>query len=100
MTNVDGDTVIGVEAEPGRITILTDIKPDVADIRDLILAASLTGTRMDEIANGASERRRGARKRRSQRTSRRHSRRVRRLPARPTDRPAGGLGSGGYVQIE
>ena len=50
MTNVDGDTVIGVEAEPGRITILTDIKPDVADIRDLILAASLTGTRMDKIA--------------------------------------------------
>ena len=49
MTNVDGDTVIGVEAEPGRVTILTDIKPDVTDIRDLILAASLTGTSMDEI---------------------------------------------------
>ena len=50
MTNVDGDTVVGVEAEPGRVTILTDIKPDVTDIRDLILAASLTGMSMDEIA--------------------------------------------------
>ncbi len=50
MTNVDGDTVVGVEAEPGRVTILTDIKPDVTDIRDLILAASLTGMGMDEIA--------------------------------------------------
>ncbi|MDE2822259.1 MAG: hypothetical protein OXK79_01985, partial [Chloroflexota bacterium] len=49
MTNVDGDTVIGVEAEPGRVTILTDIKPDVSDIRDLILAASLSGSGMDEI---------------------------------------------------
>ena len=50
MTNVDGDTVIGVEAEPARVTILTDIKPDVSDIRDLILASSLTGKSMDEIA--------------------------------------------------
>lgn len=50
MTNVDGDTVIGVEAEPGRVTVLTDIKPDVTDIRDLVLAASLTGMSMDEIA--------------------------------------------------
>ncbi|MDE2718404.1 MAG: fumarylacetoacetate hydrolase family protein [Chloroflexota bacterium] len=49
MTNVDGDTVIGVEAEPGSVTILTDIKPDVSDIRDLILAASLSGAGMDEI---------------------------------------------------
>ena len=49
MTNVDGDTVIGVEAEPGSVTILTDIKPDVTDIRDLVLAASVTGTSMDEI---------------------------------------------------
>lgn len=50
MTNVDGDTVIGVETEPGRVTILTDIKPDVTDIRDLILAASISGISMDEIA--------------------------------------------------
>ena len=50
MTNVDGDTVIGVEAEPARVTILTDIKPEVSDIRDLILASSLTGKSMDEIA--------------------------------------------------
>ncbi|MCY4529545.1 MAG: fumarylacetoacetate hydrolase family protein [Chloroflexi bacterium] len=59
MTNVDGDTVIGVEAEPGRVTILTDIKPDVADIRDLLLAASLTGLSVDTIAmalfDGGSE---------------------------------------------
>ena len=50
LTNVDGDTVIGVEAEPGRVTVLTDIKPDVTDIRDLVLAASVTGMSMDEIA--------------------------------------------------
>ena len=50
LTNVDGDTVIGVEAEPGRVTVLTDIKPDIADIRDLVLAASVTGMSMDEIA--------------------------------------------------
>ena len=50
LTNVDGDTVIGVEAEPGRVTVLTDIKPDVTDIRDLVLAASVTDTSMDEIA--------------------------------------------------
>ena len=50
LTNVDGDTVIGVEAEPGRVTVLTNIKPDVTDIRDLVLAASVTGTSMDEIA--------------------------------------------------
>ncbi len=50
MTNVDGDTVIGVEAEPGLIAILTDIRPDVTDIRDLVLAASVTGTSMDEIS--------------------------------------------------
>ena len=50
LTNMDGDTVIGVEAEPGRITVLTDIKPDVTDIRDLVLAASVTDTSMDEIA--------------------------------------------------
>ena len=55
MTNVDGDTVIGVEAEPGVVTILTDIKPDVTDIRDLILAASLTGKGMDEIAKALLE---------------------------------------------
>ena len=50
LTNVDGDTVIGVEAEPGRVTVLTDIKPDVTDIRDLVLTASVTGMSMDEIA--------------------------------------------------
>ena len=50
LTNVDGDTVIGVEAEPGRVTVLTDIKPDVTDIRDLVLVASVTGMSMDEIA--------------------------------------------------
>ena len=49
MTNVDGDTVIGVEAEPGRVTVLTDIKPEVTDIRDLVLAASVTGMSIDEI---------------------------------------------------
>ena len=50
MTNVDGDTVIGVEAEQGNVTILTDIKPDVTDIRDLIVAASISGMSMDEIS--------------------------------------------------
>ena len=50
LTNVDGDTVIGVEAEPGRVTVLTNIKPNVTDIRDLVLAASVTGMSMDEIA--------------------------------------------------
>ena len=68
MTNVDGDTVIGVEAEPGRVTILTDIKPDVADIRDLVLAASVTGTSMDEIVTALLEHKRRAGEPRSRRT--------------------------------
>lgn len=50
MTNEDGETVIGVEDEPGRVTILTCVKPDITDIRDLVLAASVTDVSIDEIA--------------------------------------------------
>ena len=33
----------------GSVTVLTDIKPDVTDIRDLILAASISGANINEI---------------------------------------------------
>ena len=50
MTDLDGETVIGVEAEPERVTVLTYIQPDITDIRDIVLAASITGMSMDDVA--------------------------------------------------
>lgn len=55
MTDVDGDTIIGAEIEPGRITILTDATPDITDISDLLLASTLAGMSVDEIVRRALE---------------------------------------------
>jgi 2-dehydro-3-deoxy-D-arabinonate dehydratase len=55
MTDVDGDTVIGAEIEPERITIVTDTNPDITDISDFMLASTLTGISIDEIARRAVE---------------------------------------------
>ena len=55
MTDVDGDTIMGVEIEPGRITILTDADPHVADIGDLLLAASVARISVDEVATRVLE---------------------------------------------
>lgn len=50
MTDVDGEQVIGAEAEPGRIAVLTASSPTITDIRDLVFAARVTGMRIDDIA--------------------------------------------------
>ena len=47
----EGDEpVLTVEREPGVLVDLTSIDPDLTDVEDLALAASLTGLTIDEVA--------------------------------------------------
>lgn len=51
-TDLDGAAIIGVETEPGQVSILDDGSTQVTNVRDLILAASLTGLSIDAVAMG------------------------------------------------
>ena len=47
----DGDTRLIVEDDRGVAMDLTSLDPDVTDLSDLLLASSLSGMSVDEIAN-------------------------------------------------
>ena len=47
----DGDNRLTAEPEDGLLLDLTSIDPDLTDLEDLAIAASLSGTNIDEIAS-------------------------------------------------
>ena len=47
----DGDARLIVEDDRGVAMDLTSLDPDVTDLADLLLASSLSGMSVDEIAN-------------------------------------------------
>ena len=47
----DGDNRLTAEPEDGLLFDLTSIDPDLTDLEDLAIAASLSGTNIDEIAS-------------------------------------------------
>ena len=47
----DGDNRLTAEPEDGLLLDLTSIDPDLTDLEDLPIAASLSGTNIDEIAS-------------------------------------------------
>ena len=51
LTSNDGDTRLVVETRRSIAVDLTSLDPDLTDLSDLLLAASLSGMTMDEIAN-------------------------------------------------
>ncbi len=51
----EGDVRLLVERDNGAALDLTSIEPDLADARDLLLAASLSGMTLDEVTEGVLE---------------------------------------------